>query len=595
MNPRFIRNFSIIAHIDHGKSTLADRLLQHTKSIDERKFQDQVLDSMDVERERGITIKSHPVIMYYQDNYILNLIDTPGHVDFSYEVSRSLAACEGALLLIDATQGVQAQTVANVNLAMQENLVIIPIINKIDLPAANIELCLEQLEELLALPSDEVILASAKQGLGVDRILQSIIQRIPPPEVFQDNSVVKALIFDSVFDPFRGVVNYVRIVQGRLRKGDSIHFWQTDLNTDIKEVGVFSPSLQSMDVLETGQVGYVIANIKHPDDAKIGDTITSKRNPCRRPLPGFKQVQPMVFSGIYPLDSADYVMLDDSMAKLRLNDAAFSYQTESSAALGFGFRCGFLGLLHLEIIQERLRREYKMDIIATYPSVVYRVYLKDGTRVDVENPLHLPESNRINHIEEPIVKANIMISRQYLGSLLNLIMEKRGICLSTQNSDRNNMILLAELPFNEIVIDFHDKLKTLTRGYGSMDCELTSYRQAELIKMEIHVNGDPVDAFATIVHKDMANKRGKNIVNRLKDVIPQHLFQIAIQAVVGNKVLARENVRALRKDVIAKCYGGDITRKRKLLEKQKVGKKKMKQIGKINIPQDAFIKVLQSN
>ena len=595
MNPRFIRNFSIIAHIDHGKSTLADRLLQHTKSIDERKFQDQVLDSMDVERERGITIKSHPVIMYYQDNYILNLIDTPGHVDFSYEVSRSLAACEGALLLIDATQGVQAQTVANVNLAMQENLVIIPIINKIDLPAANIELCLEQLEELLALPSDEVILASAKQGLGVDRILQSIIQRIPPPEVFQDNSVVKALIFDSVFDPFRGVVNYVRIVQGRLRKGDSIHFWQTDLNTDIKEVGVFSPSLQSMDVLETGQVGYVIANIKHPDDAKIGDTITSKRNPCRRPLPGFKQVQPMVFSGIYPLDSADYVMLDDSMAKLRLNDAAFSYQTESSAALGFGFRCGFLGLLHLEIIQERLRREYKMDIIATYPSVVYRVYLKDGTRVDVENPLHLPESNRINHIEEPIVKANIMISRQYLGSLLNLIMEKRGICLSTQNSDRNNMILLAELPFNEIVIDFHDKLKTLTRGYGSMDCELTSYRQAELIKMEIHVNGDPVDAFATIVHKDMANKRGKNIVNRLKDVIPQHLFQIAIQAVVGNKVLARENIRALRKDVIAKCYGGDITRKRKLLEKQKVGKKKMKQIGKINIPQDAFIKVLQSN
>ena len=593
-----IRNFSIIAHIDHGKSTLADRFLQRTQAVDERKFQDQLLDSMDLERERGITIKSHPVAIRYQANdeqeYVLNLIDTPGHVDFSYEVSRSLAACEGALLLIDAAQGVQAQTVANVNLAMHQNLVIIPVINKIDLPAADIELCYEQLEEILAIPSDEAILASAKEGIGIEEILEAIISRVPPPR-YTDDRALRALIFDSMYDSYRGVINYVRIVSGAVQKGTRVRFFSTGLVSEVKEVGEFSPEMKAIDELTVGSVGYFIANIKSPEDSKIGDTVTSDRHSCAEPLPGFRTVKPLVFSGIYPIETADYENLKQNMAKLRLNDAAFVFQPETSAALGYGFRCGFLGLLHMEIIQERLRREYGMDIIATYPNVIYRVYKKSNEVIEMDNPLMLPDPSTIDHIEEPVVTAHIISPTQYIGAIMNLIMDKRGICQETNTVDHNHVMLKAMLPLHEIVIDFNDKLKTVTKGYGSMDYETAGYSTAPLVKLEIHVNSEPVDAFTTIVHRDHAQVRGRQLAERLKEILPRHLFKIPIQAVVGAKIVARETVPALRKDVTAKCYGGDITRKRKLLEKQKEGKKKMKQIGKVNIPQDAFIKVLQSS
>ncbi len=593
-----IRNFSIIAHIDHGKSTLADRFLQFTKSIDERKFQDQLLDDMDLERERGITIKSHPVVISYTaksgETYSLNFIDTPGHVDFSYEVSRSLAACEGALLLIDASQGVQAQTVANVNLAVKGSLTVIPVINKIDLPAADIDLCTEQLEEILAIPAEEAILASAKDGTGVEEIFEAIIKRISPPEVKNDDSI-KALIFDSVYDTYKGVINYVRIVSGLIRRNTMIRYFSTEIVSEVKEVGIFSPQMTPVDELSEGMVGYVIANIKSPDDSKIGDTITNQKNPCTEPLPGFKEIQPMVFSGIYPIDTADYEMLKQSMAKLRLNDSAFIFQPETSAALGFGCRCGFLGLLHMEIIQERLRREYNMDIIATYPSVIYHVYMKDGSKLEIDNPLHWPDPTLTDRIEEPMVNASIISPTDYIGPVMNLIMEKRGLSSETNTVDQHHVLMTAELPLHEIVIDFHDKLKTITRGYGSMDYEPGDYRAANLVKMEIRVNNEPVDAFTTIVHREHAHSRGKLLAQKLKDILPGHLFQVAVQAVVGGSVVARETVRALRKDVTAKCYGGDITRKRKLLEKQKEGKKKMKQIGKVSIPQDAFVKVLKTN
>ncbi len=592
-----IRNFCIIAHIDHGKSTLADRFMQHTSTVQDRDFQDQLLDDMDLERERGITIKSHPVLIHYraQDGhtYELNLIDTPGHVDFSYEVSRSLAACEGALLLIDASQGVQAQTVANVTLATNLDLTVIPVINKIDLPAANIEMCNEQLEEILAIPADEAVHASAKAGLGIEDILEAVVARIPAPKEPEDDSI-RALIFDSVYDAYRGVVNYVRVVSGTLERGTAIQFCSTKLKSEVKEIGVFSPGMNPKDKLEPGGVGYVIANIKSPDDSKMGDTLTGTHNPCQDPLPGFKECQPMVFSGIYPIDTNDYAQLKLSMGKLRLNDAAFEYQAETSAALGFGFRCGFLGLLHMEIIQERLRREYNMDIIATYPSVVYHVFKTDGSSVQIDNPLHLPDPVNIDHIEEPMVLCHIMLPGEYIGGVMNLIMDKRGFCQETISVDRLHMMLIARLPLHEIVIDFHDKLKTITRGYGSMDYEPNGYEPAPLVKLEMRVNGDPVDAFATIVHRDHAQSRGRILAERLKDVIPRHMFKIAIQAVIGANVVARETIGALRKDVTAKCYGGDITRKRKLLEKQKEGKKKMKQIGNVNIPQDAFVKVLKS-
>ena len=595
---KLIRNFSIIAHIDHGKSTLADRILEATSSVEKRDFQDQILDSMDLERERGITIKSHPVRMDYQADdgltYEFNLIDTPGHVDFTYEVSRSLAACEGALLLVDAAQGVQAQTVANAKLAMKQNLVIIPVINKIDLPASDVELCMEQLEEILAIPREEVILASAKSGAGIKEILEAVVGTIPAPTMGEGLTGTNALIFDSTYNPYRGVVSYVKVASGSLKKGDKIYLFSNSLQSEIKEVGYFKLGMEPVKQLQEGSVGYVIANIKSPSDTKIGDTITRADDKSPEPLPGFQEIRPMVFSGIYPIETSDYEQLKLSMAKLQLNDAAFVYQAESSVALGFGFRCGFLGLLHMEIIQERLRREYNMNIIATYPSVIYHVYLKDGSMLNVDNPVHLPDPTCIDRIEEPIILANIMSPNQYIGDIMNLVMGKRGFCTSTESVDANHVMITATLPLHEILLDFYDKLKSVTRGYGSMDYEPHGYNPDALVKLDILVHGEPVDAFSSIVHKDLAETRGRQIAERLKDAIPQQMFQVPIQASIGGKIIARETIRQMRKNVIAKCYGGDITRKRKLLEKQKEGKKKMKQIGKVNIPQEAFVKILKS-
>ena len=593
-----IRNFCIIAHIDHGKSTLADRLLELTGTVAKRDLQEQLLDGMDLERERGITIKSHPVRMEYPaadgNTYELNLIDTPGHVDFTYEVSRSLGACEGALLLIDASQGVQAQTVANVNLAFKQNLKVIPVINKIDLPAANLDLCYEQMEEVLALPREEALLVSGKTGEGVAELLQAIVERIPAPtEPAMEGSA--ALIFDSMYDTFRGVVNYVRVTNGTFRRGTRIRLFNNGIESEIKEVGFFSPEMRAADELSAGSVGYLLPNLKSPSDTKMGDTITDVKNPCPHPLPGFREIRPMVFSGIYPIDTADYDQLKASMGKLQLNDAAFLYQAETSAALGFGFRCGFLGLLHMEIIQERLRREYNCDIIATYPSVIYHVYMKSGEMIPVDNPVFLPDPSGIDRIEEPIIDCHIMIPTEYIGDVMNLVMSKRGICTNTSSVDAKHVIISAEIPMHEILIDFHDKLKSITRGYGSMDYEPSGYGADRLVKLDILVNGEPVDAFSSIVHTDMAYSRGRQLAERLKEVIPPQMFQIAIQAAVGGKIIARESIRALRKNVLAKCYGGDITRKRKLLEKQKEGKKRMKQIGQVNIPQEAFVAVLKAN
>ncbi len=596
IDTKLIRNFSIIAHIDHGKSTLADRLIEATQTVQVRDLQEQLLDDMDLERERGITIKSHPVKMDYHakdgQTYEFNLIDTPGHVDFAYEVSRSLSACEGALLILDATQGVQAQTVANVNLAMSHDLAIIPIINKIDLPASNVEMCLEQLEDLLAIPSEDALCVSAKTGEGVPPVLEAIIRLIPPPE--QEDDGVKGLVFDTSFDAFRGVVTYLRMFSGSLKRGDKIKLVSTGLESEVKEVGVFSPDMQATKTLSAGSVGYIIPNIKKPTDAKMGDTVTTNKNHCEKVLDGFQEIMPMVFSGIYPIDTSDYEALKLSMSKLQLNDAAFQYSPESSVALGFGFRCGFLGLLHMEIIQERLRREYDMDIIATYPSVVYDVYLRDGTLVKVDNPVHLPDPSLIERIEEPIIKANIMIPKEYIGGIMNLVMNKRGYCTHTESIDGNHVAITAELPMHEILIDFHDKLKSITRGYGSMNYEPLRYNPDKLVKLEILLNEEAIDAFASIVHIDNARERGRIMTERLKDVIPQQMFKVPIQAAVGGKVVARETIRALRKNVLAKCYGGDISRKRKLLEKQKAGKKRMKQVGSVSIPQEAFVAVLKS-
>ena len=596
---KLIRNFSIIAHIDHGKSTLADRLLEATGTIEKRDLtHDQLLDAMDLEQERGITIKAHPVRMLYKASdgveYELNLIDTPGHVDFAYEVSRSLSACEGALLVIDATQGVQAQTVANVQLAMRHNLYIIPVINKIDLPAANVDMCLEQMEEILAIPREEAIPVSAKEGIGIPEVLEAIVRLIPPPKPSAEPGV-SALVFDSVYDSYRGVVTYLRVFGGSFHRGDKMRLLSTGLESEIKEVGVFTPSMTAVEELSSGSVGYIIPNIKSATDTRIGDTVTEVKDPVTKPLPGFQEIKPMVFSGIYPIDTADYDQLRFSMAKLQLNDAAFTYQAETSAALGFGFRCGFLGLLHMEIIQERLRREYNMDIIATYPSVIYHVYMKNGDMIEMDNPVLMPDPAEIDRIEEPLISAHIMSPNQYIGDIMNLVMQKRGVCTKTESVDGAHVMITATIPMHEILIDFHDKLKSITRGYGSMDYEYAGYRADKLVKLDILVNGEPVDAFATIVHADMAYNRGRTLAERLSNVIPPHLFQVAIQAAIGGKVIARETVRAYRKNVLAKCYGGDITRKRKLLEKQKEGKKRMKQIGKVNIPQEAFVEVLKSN
>ena len=596
MDAAHIRNFSIIAHIDHGKTTLSDRLLNRTGTIADRDMSAQLLDSMDLEKERGITIKAHPVTMLYKakngETYELNLIDTPGHVDFSYEVSRSLSACEGALLIIDAAQGVEAQTVANVHLAMKQNLHIIPVINKIDLPHANIEMTKQQLEDILAIPADTAILASAKAGIGIEDILEAIVERIPAPKPSGERSL-QALAFDSYFDTYKGVVTHVRVFNGELRAGQHVKLLHSGKNVDIKEVGSFNPKPYVRDKLEVGETGYFTANIKSPLEVKMGDTITDARIPSAV-LPGFKEIHPMVFSGIYPINTADYEALKGNMGKLQLNDSAFAYQSESSVALGFGFRCGFLGLLHLEIVQERLRREYGMDIIATYPSVVYRVTLTDGTVKEIDNPAFMPAANFILKIEEPMVKAFVIAPNESIGDIMALISEKRGKIDHTETLDSKRVMMTSLLPLNEILIDFHDRIKSMTRGFGSMDYEFAEHQESDMVKLEMLVNAEPVDAFSCIVHREKAEGRGRALAAKLKEVIPTQQYQVAIQAAIGGKVVARETVSALRKDVTAKCYGGDISRKRKLLEKQKEGKKRMKAFGTVNIPQEAFIEVLKA-
>jgi GTP-binding protein LepA len=593
-----IRNFSIIAHIDHGKTTLSDRLLEHTRTISEREQQDQLLDSMDLERERGITIKSHPVMMEYQAQdgqlYKLNLLDTPGHVDFSYEVSRSLAACEGAILIIDAAQGVEAQTVANLHLATEQDLTIVPVINKIDLPNADLDMAHKQLEDILAIPAEEAISASAKMALGIEDILEAVVARIPSPPKSGD-TYLRASVFDSVFDSFRGVVSYIRVFSGQVRRGTGIRMMSTGKTYEVKEVGLFRPKMEQCEVLESGDVGYLIANMKSSSEVKIGDTVTESRNPAPEPLPGFKEIQPMVFSGIYPVTTDDFEQLKLSMGKLQINDAAFQYSAESSAALGFGFRCGFLGLLHMEIVQERLRREYGMDVISTYPSVIYEVKKTNGEELRIDNPAFLPDPAEILEILEPTVRAFIITPNGFIGDLIQLITEKRGVMEHTETLDSSRVMLTSVLPLNEILVDFNDRMKSMTRGYASMDYEHSDYQMAKLVKMDIRINEESVDAFSSIVHKDKAQAQGRRLCKKLKEVIPQQLFKVPIQAAVGGSIIARETITAMRKNVTAKCYGGDITRKRKLLEKQKEGKKKMKAIGKVNIPQDAFIKVLKSS
>jgi GTP-binding protein LepA len=597
MSIELTRNFSIIAHIDHGKTTLSDRLLETTRTITERQQKDQLLDSMDLERERGITIKSHPVAMRYKardgKTYKLNLLDTPGHVDFSYEVSRSLAACEGALLIVDAAQGVEAQTVANLHLANEQKLTIIPVINKIDLPNADLPMAKRQLEEILAIPAEEAVLASAKMGIGIEDILEAIIERIPPPRQSPDE-VLRASVFDSLYDSYRGVVSYVRVFSGAVEKGKAIRMFSTNKTYDIKEVGVFMPKQEKRDRLESGDVGYVIANMKSSTEVKIGDTVTDALFPCKEPLPGFKEIQPMVFSGIYPVSTDDFEQLKMAMGKLQINDAAFQYAAESSVALGFGFRCGFLGLLHMEIVQERLRREYEMDVISTYPSVIYEVTKTNGEEMKVDNPSVFPDPGTIAEIREPMVRVFLMTPNAYIGDMIQLFSEKRGTVEGTETLDENRVMLTCYMPLNEILVDYNDRMKSLTRGYGSMDYEHAGYQAAKLVKMDMMINGEPVDAFSSIVHRDKAEGHGRKLAKKLKDVIPRQLFVVPIQAAVGGKVVARETITAMRKNVTAKCYGGDISRKRKLLEKQKEGKKKMKAIGKVNIPQEAFIQVLKT-
>ena len=592
------RNFSIIAHIDHGKTTLSDRLLEATQSIQEREKKNQLLDSMDLERERGITIKSHPVTMSYKKDgvkYKLNLLDTPGHVDFSYEVSRSLAACEGVLLLIDASQGIEAQTVANLELARENHLTIIPIINKIDLPGADPEKVLQQMEEALCIPKEDAILASGKTGEGISEILDAVIKRIPAPKPTSEESTLRGLIFDSIYDSYRGVISYIRIVSGEVEIGEKVKLFATEKNYEIKEVGIFTPKMFPQKTLKEGDVGYFVANMKSTSEVKIGDTLTHFKNPAKKPLKGFKKIQPVVFSGIYPIDSPDFENLKSSISKLQINDASLVYAPESSSALGFGFRCGFLGLLHMEIIQERLRREFGLDIISTYPSVIYELKLTDGSEMRVDNPSQMPDPQRIEEIREPMVKASIIIPNKNLGEMMRMVMEKRGEVLETETLDENRLLLDARLPLNEILVDFNDKLKSLTHGFGSMNYKHMGYQVAKLVKMDILIAGEMVDAFSVIVHKDKAESYGRKLAQRLKEIIPQQLFTVAIQAVLGGKIVARETLSAIKKNVTAKCYGGDISRKRKLLEKQKRGKKKMKAIGSIQIPQDAFIKVLKTD
>ncbi|MEI7652202.1 MAG: translation elongation factor 4 [Verrucomicrobiota bacterium] len=592
-----IRNFCIIAHVDHGKTTLSDRLLEHTKTIEKRQMKEQLLDAMDLEREKGITIKCHPVTMNFTapdgKQYILNLIDTPGHVDFAYEVSRSLAACEGAVLLIDASQGVEAQTVANATLAMNQGLEIVPVINKVDLPSARPEEARRQVEDILTIPAQDAVLASGKSGIGIDEIFAAIIKRVPPPR-WSEYPQHRALVFDSLFDSYKGVISYVRVFSGTFKAGQTIEMMHNGVRSVIKEVGIFSPKMKPQDELGPGCVGYLVINIREVADVKVGDTITLANDPAKEPVPGFKEVRPMVFSGIYPLDTADYEKLKTSLSKLAINDSSLTYTAESSTALGFGFRCGFLGLLHMEIVQERLRREYDLDILSTYPSVVYKVYTTDGVEHILDNPVVMPDPSAIEHIEEPTIRAHIHIPGTSIGDMLTLVQEKRGVCERTETIDGDRVVLVCLLPLNEILVDFNDRMKSITRGYGSMDYELGEYVTSDLVKMDIRVNEEPVDAFSSIVHASKAEGRGRNLCEKLKELLPRQLFKIAIQAAIGSKVIARETIGSVGKDVTAKCYGGDISRKRKLLDKQKEGKKRMKQIGKVDIPQEAFIKILKN-
>jgi GTP-binding protein LepA len=594
--PSRIRNFSIIAHIDHGKSTLADRLLEVTGTLSDRKRVDQVLDSMDLERERGITIKASPVRLQYRGRdgvtTTLNLIDTPGHVDFSYEVSRSLAACEGALLVVDASQGVEAQTVANVYLALDHDLAVIPVINKIDLPSADPERAKKQLEDVIGLDASDAVLASAKEGIGIEETLEAIVARIPAPKG-DPAKPLAALIFDSWFDPYHGAVVVMRLFDGRVRKGTRIRLMATGKEYEVARVGTFSPKPIECEELSAGEVGFLMAGIKAVDETKIGDTVTEAARPAAVPLPGFKPVKPMVFSGLYPSDTQQYELLRDAVEKLRLNDSSFSYEPESSIALGFGFRCGFLGLLHMEIIQERLEREYGLELITTAPTVAFRVNTTDGSSLTVDSPAKLPSPNEIVSVEEPIILAQVHMPTEFVGSVIALCEEKRGRQRQLRYAGENRVILEYELPLAEIVLDFYDRLKSVSKGYASMEYELIEMRTSELVKLDVRINGDVVDALSLIVHRDKAYARGRDLALKMKDVIPRQMFEVAIQASIGTKVIARETVKAMRKNVTAKCYGGDITRKRKLLEKQKEGKRRMKQVGRVEIPQEAFLALLK--
>ncbi|MBK6314376.1 MAG: elongation factor 4 [Blastocatellia bacterium] len=598
MNVDRIRNFSIIAHIDHGKSTLADRLLEMTGALSSREMEQQVLDSMDLERERGITIKAHSVRLDYKakdgNDYVLNLIDTPGHVDFSYEVSRSLAACEGALLVVDASQGVEAQTLANTYLALDNDLKLIPVINKIDLPSAEPEKVLEQIEQIIALETDNAVLVSAKSGIGMDLVLEAIVRDVPPPTGKAD-APLKALIFDSWFDPYRGAIVMVRVFEGTIKTGQKIRFMAAGRDFQVEQLGVMTPKMREIAELGPGEVGFVVANVKTVADVQIGDTITEPARPTDEACPGFQEIKAMVFAGLYPIESNRYEELRDALEKLRLNDSSFFYEPETSSALGFGFRCGFLGLLHMEIVQERLEREFNLELITTAPNVRFQVKLTNGETIEIDSPSKMPDAGRIEHIAEPIIRATIMSRDDFLGPILALLEEKRGVQIGFEYISSNRVMLTYDLPLSEIVLDFYDRLKSASRGYASFDYHFEGYRESKLVKLDIMVHGEQVDALSTIVHQDGAYNRGRLLVDKMRQLIPRQLFEVPIQAAIGNKVIARETVKSLGKNVIAKCYGGDITRKRKLLEKQKEGKKRMKRVGRVEIPQEAFLAVLKVN
>jgi len=591
-----LRNFSIIAHIDHGKSTLADRLLEYTGALSAREKQDQFLDKMDLERERGITIKAQTVRLNYRaddgNDYVLNLIDTPGHVDFTYEVSRSLAACEGGLLVVDASQGVEAQTLANVYLALDNNLEVFPVLNKIDLPAADPERVIQEIEEIIGIDAHDAVLASAKEGIGTHEILEEIVKKIPSPKG-DPAAPLKALLFDSWYDQYQGVIILVRLFDGTLKKGDKIQLMSTNRSYEALKVGVFAPAMREVPALSAGEVGFVIAGIKDVADAKVGDTVTLLNRQCEQPLSGFKEVKPMVFSGLYPIDTAQYEQLRDALAKLKLNDSSFSYEPETSVALGFGYRCGFLGLLHMEIIQERLEREFGLDLITTAPTVVYKVHRVTGEVITIESANQLPEPQHVDYLEEPFILAHIHVPNEFVGGVLALCEEKRGVQREIKYLTPTRVMIIYEMPLNEIVLDFYDKLKSITKGYASLDYEHLDYRRSELVRMNIMINGEVVDALSLIIHRDKAYFRGRDLVSKMKELIPRQMFEVAIQAAIGNKIIARETVKAMRKDVLAKCYGGDITRKRKLLEKQKEGKKRMKNVGNVELPQEAFLAILK--